>query len=115
MASIAVSARDAQPRRIEAEQGGFFGYLSSPRHNPCELNRKVLLYKQKGDQHNRGVDTLIGVISRSRTVPIPSGTSILLGQVLRITKQTQKCQADFSRACLLRVDGAGHAPPPADS
>jgi hypothetical protein len=32
---------------IEAQQGGFFGYVHSPRQDPCELNRKVKLFKVK--------------------------------------------------------------------
>ena len=32
---------------IEAQQGGFFGYVHSPKQDPCELNRKVKLYKVK--------------------------------------------------------------------
>jgi len=100
MASIA-SARDRATSKvsIEAEQGGFFGYLSSPRHNPCELNRKVLLYKQKGDHQNRGVDTLIGSDLAQPNGPdsqwnVNTNQS---GRFYAFTKQTAQCQADFSR------------------
>jgi hypothetical protein len=39
---------------IQAQQGGFFGFVSSPKHK-CELNRKVKLYKVR-----RGADQKIG-------------------------------------------------------
>jgi hypothetical protein len=39
---------------IQAEQGGFFGFLSSPKHQ-CELNRTVKLYKVR-----RGADQKVG-------------------------------------------------------
>ena len=39
---------------IQAQQGGFFGFLSSPKHQ-CELNRKVNLYKVR-----HGADKKIG-------------------------------------------------------
>lgn len=33
---------------IEAQLGGFFGYVSSPNEEDCEANRTVVLYKVKG-------------------------------------------------------------------
>jgi hypothetical protein len=42
---------------IEAQQGGFFGYVHSPKQDPCELNRKVKLYKVKhGKDQKVGTD-----------------------------------------------------------
>jgi hypothetical protein len=42
---------------IQAEQGGFFGYVHSPKQN-CELNRTVELFKVRaGDDKLIGTDT----------------------------------------------------------
>ena len=42
---------------IEAEQGGFFGYVHSPKQT-CELNRTVQLYKvRSGNDKLMGTDT----------------------------------------------------------
>ncbi len=45
-AAIAIAATPTSVS-IEAQQGGFFGYVHSPRQDPCELNRKVKLFKHK--------------------------------------------------------------------
>jgi hypothetical protein len=44
---------------IQAQQGGFFGYVHS-RKQSCEAGRKVALYRQKGSSPDRSVDDKIG-------------------------------------------------------
>jgi hypothetical protein len=45
---------------IQAQQGGFFGDVHSSKQDPCELNRKVKLFKQTGSVQKPHSDTLIG-------------------------------------------------------
>jgi len=44
---------------IEAQQGGFFGFVSSKKQK-CEAGRKVVLYKQKGGEQQPREDKKIG-------------------------------------------------------
>jgi hypothetical protein len=44
---------------IEAQVGGFFGFVHSRKHS-CENNRTVVLYKQKGSQQRPSHDKRIG-------------------------------------------------------
>lgn len=59
LAAIAL-AGTATKVTIEAQQGGFFGFVHSSKQDPCELNRKVKLYKQTGSVQKPHADTLIG-------------------------------------------------------
>ncbi|MGH2975051.1 MAG: hypothetical protein ACRDLL_09335 [Solirubrobacterales bacterium] len=99
MAAIA-GARDLATTRvsIEAEQGGFFGYLHSPKHNPCELNRSVKLYKQKGDHHDRSVDQLIGSDLAQPNGPDSQWNvnTDKSGKFYAFTKGTSSCKSDYS-------------------
>jgi hypothetical protein len=47
---------------IEAQQGGFFGYVHTKRSasEQCENGRKVVLYKQKGSEQRPRDDKKIG-------------------------------------------------------
>jgi len=47
---------------IQAEQGGFFGYVhtSNSAASQCEANRRVILYKQTGASQHPRLDTKIG-------------------------------------------------------
>jgi hypothetical protein len=62
VAGTAVAATGGTPTKvtIEAQQGGFFGYVHSSKQDPCELNRRVKLFKQTGVQQRPHTDTLIG-------------------------------------------------------
>jgi hypothetical protein len=44
---------------IEAESGGFFGYVKSPKLN-CKAERTVVLYKQLGSKQNPRNDKRVG-------------------------------------------------------
>ncbi|SRR6266487_6547577 len=59
LAAVAL-AGTATKVTIEAQQGGFFGFVHSSKQDPCELNRKVKLYKQKGSEQKPHTDRLIG-------------------------------------------------------
>ncbi len=47
---------------IQAEQGGFFGYVHTKNSaaSQCEANRKVVLYQQTGSSQRPRLDTKIG-------------------------------------------------------
>ena len=62
VAGTAVAATGGIPTKvtIQAQQGGFFGYVHSSKQNPCELNRKVKLFKQTGAQQKPHADMLVG-------------------------------------------------------
>jgi hypothetical protein len=60
LVSIASARAPAKTRvSIEAEQGGFFGFVHSRKHS-CERNRTVVLYKQKGNRQRPSDDKRIG-------------------------------------------------------
>ena len=100
MAAIASAKRPARTKvSIEAQQGGFFGYVHSPKQDPCELNRKVKLYKQKGDHHNRRTDELIGKDTAQPNGP-DSQWSINTnrsGRFYAFTKKVPGCKGAYSR------------------
>jgi hypothetical protein len=54
------SAGTATSVSIKHQSGGFFGYVHSSKQDPCELNRKVYLYKLKGNGYDPANDKLIG-------------------------------------------------------
>ncbi len=94
-------ARDAAKTKvtIEAQVGGFFGYVHSPKQDPCELNRKVKLYKQKGSEQNRRVDEKIG-----SDVAQPNGpdsqwnvNTNKSGKFYAFTKKVPGCKGDYSK------------------
>src|SRR5438309_11571044 len=53
------SSGSATTVTIQAQQGGFFGYVKSS-HQKCEAGRKVVLFKQTGSVPNRSQDIKIG-------------------------------------------------------
>ena len=58
----AASASGPAPTKvlIQAESGGFFGYVKSPKLS-CKSNRKVILYKQLGSKQSPGTDQQVGM------------------------------------------------------
>ena len=61
-ASIALASAAKTKVSIEAEQGGFFGFVHTKRSasEECENGRKVVLYKQKGSEQKPHRDKKIG-------------------------------------------------------
>jgi hypothetical protein len=61
-AGIALGAAAKTKVKIEAQQGGFFGYVHTKNSASakCENGRKVILYKQKGSDQKPRQDTKIG-------------------------------------------------------
>jgi hypothetical protein len=60
-ASTAVAGGGAETKvKIEAESGGFFGYVKSTNTQKCANGRKVTLYEQTGNHQNPKADTKIG-------------------------------------------------------
>ena len=45
---------------IQAESGGFFGYVKSPKLE-CKSERKIVLYKQLGSKPNPATDQQVGM------------------------------------------------------
>lgn len=62
VAGIALAAAAKTKVTIEAQQGGFFGYVHTKQSasEKCENGRKVVLYKQKGSEQKPRQDTKIG-------------------------------------------------------
>lgn len=60
-ASIALAAAAKTKVTIQAQQGGFFGYVHTKKSasEKCENGRKVILYKQKGSEQKPRQDTKI--------------------------------------------------------
>jgi len=61
-ASFAIAEGAKTTVTIQAEQGGFFGYVHTKRSasEKCENGRKVILYKQNGSTQKPSQDTKIG-------------------------------------------------------
>jgi hypothetical protein len=45
---------------IKKQSDGFFGFVDSPKANKCAYNRKVVVYKEKGDSPDPSSDKKIG-------------------------------------------------------
>jgi hypothetical protein len=83
---------------IQAQVGGFFGFVHSPKQS-CESGRKVALFKQKGAQQNLSQDTKIGTDIAQPNGP-DSQWSINTNQpglFYAHVGRTSVCKADFSR------------------
>ena len=78
---------------IEAQSIGFFGYVHSPRQDPCELNRKVKLYKVK-----RGRDLKVGTDIAQPNGPdsMWSINTDLKGRFYAKVRATDSCRAAVS-------------------
>ena len=83
---------------IQAQQGGFFGYVHSSKQS-CESGRRVVLFKQKGDTQRRGVDTKIGT-----DIAQPNGPDSMWsintkrrGDFYAYVSKTSNCKAAYSR------------------
>lgn len=61
-AGIAVASGANTKVTIQAQQGGFFGYVHTKKSasEKCENGRKVILYKQKGSDQKPSQDSKIG-------------------------------------------------------
>ena len=61
-AGIAVASSANTKVTIQAQQGGFFGYVHTKKSasEKCENGRKVILYKQKGSDQKPSQDSKIG-------------------------------------------------------
>ncbi len=100
MAAVTGAREPAKTKvTIHAEAGGFFGYVHSPKQDPCELNRKVKLYKQRGSEQNRRVDKKIGT-----DVAQPNGpdsqwniNTNKSGKFYAFTKRVAGCKGDYSK------------------
>jgi hypothetical protein len=98
VAAIAVTQTPTKVT-IRAQQGGFFGYVHSSKQDPCELNRKVKLFKQRGSSQNPHADTLIGT-----DIAQPNGSDSMWsintskhGEFYARTPATATCAAGTSK------------------
>lgn len=87
--------------KIKAESDGFFGYVKSSDPNHCANNRKVVVYKQKGEAPDRSVDQKIG-----SDLAQPNGDKYMWstgntgkphGDYYAFAKSTSKCKPDYSK------------------
>jgi hypothetical protein len=62
LAGSALAADAPTQVTIQAQQGGFFGYVHTRNSAAaqCEANRRVVLYKQTGQSQHPRLDTRIG-------------------------------------------------------
>lgn len=93
------SATTATKVTIEAQQGGFFGYVKSSKGS-CEAGRKVTLYKQKGVSRNRGVDKRVGTDTAQPNGPhsMWSINTDLTGKFYVYVSPTSGCAAAYSNS-----------------
>ncbi len=98
--AIAGGKADTQVK-IKAQSDGFFGYVKSSDPNHCANNRKVVVYKQKGDAPDRQADQKIG-----SDLAQPNGDKYMWstgntgkphGDYYAFAKSTPKCKADYSK------------------
>ncbi len=83
---------------IEAQVGGFFGFVKSSKPNKCANNRVVSLYKQRGSHPDPSHDTKIGTDPAQPNGDgymwsINAGSS---GRFYARVKAKQGCKGDIS-------------------
>ena len=89
---------------IRHQQGGFFGFVKSDKPNKCSNNRKVILYKMKGDSPKPRNDAKLG-----NDVAQPNGdgymwsinTKAHRGDFYARARAIPGCQQDISRVISL--------------
>lgn len=99
MAGIALADAARTKVTIEAQSGGFFGYVHSSRQERCENGRNVGLFKQRGDHHRLRHDTKIGTDTAQPNGP-DSMWSINTDKQGRFYAHVGKkpgCKSDFSK------------------
>jgi hypothetical protein len=99
MAGIALADAANTRVTIEAQSGGFFGYVHSSRQERCENGRNVGLFKQQGDHHRPRHDTKIGTDTAQPNGP-DSMWSINTDKQGRFYAHVGKkpgCKSDFSK------------------
>ena len=99
MAGIALADAARTKVTIEAQSGGFFGYVHSSRQERCENGRNVGLFKQHGDHHRLRHDTKIGTDTAQPNGP-DSMWSINTDKQGRFYAHVGKkpgCKSDFSK------------------
>jgi len=96
-ASTAIAGGTRSKVSIEAQQGGFFGFVHS-KDQSCEAGRKVTLYKQKGSEQRPRDDTKIG-----KDIAQPNGPDAMWsintdksGKFYAKAAETSSCHKAFS-------------------
>jgi hypothetical protein len=96
-AGIAAASGAKTKVTIQAQQGGFFGFVHSKKQN-CEAGRKVVLYKQNGGEQKPSDDTKIG-----HDIAQPNGPDSMWsintnksGKFYAKAVETPKCHKAFS-------------------
>lgn len=85
---------------IKAENGDFSGVLRSSRPLRCADERKVIVFKQKGDQQNPSVDDQIASDTASLSgdrYEWSTGNTGVFGKVYALVRRTPDCKADTSK------------------
>jgi hypothetical protein len=87
---------------IQAESGGFFGYVFSPKPQKCANNRVVKLYKQKGAHQSPSTDPRIGSDiaqpNGDRFMWSTGNTGFAPGKFYARAGRTTGCKADSSKS-----------------
>ena len=99
MAGIALADAARTKVTIEAQSGGFFGYVHSSRQERCENGRNVGLFKQQGDHHRLRHDTKIGTDTAQPNGPdsMWSINTDKQGRFYAHVGRKPGCKSDFSK------------------
>lgn len=97
VASAAAADGTKSKVTIEAQTGGFFGYVHSS-DSSCESGRKVVLYKQKGSEQKPSKDVKIGTDIAQPNGPdsMWSINTAKQGNFYAKVGPTASCQKDLS-------------------
>ncbi len=86
---------------IKGHEGDYYGYVKSSKPNKCANNRKVLVYKLKGNGYDPGSDQKIG-----SDIAQANGDGYMWsignsgfkhGNFYAYAKKTSKCKSAFSK------------------
>ena len=99
--AFAATASAATPTEvtIEAQSGGFFGYVKSSKQS-CENDRKVVVYKRLGDSPDPSTDKKVGMDTSAPNGPdgmwSTGNSGQTKGKFYAQVKKTNDCQGDLS-------------------
>ena len=87
------------PVTIRAEGSDYFGPVRSTRPARCADGRKIVLYKQKGDEQSPSDDTKIGMDTAEKNgdrYVWSTGNTGIYGKIYARAGRTEGCKADTS-------------------
>jgi hypothetical protein len=85
---------------IKAENGDFSGVLKSSRPRVCARDRKVIVFKQLGQEQDPSVDDKVASDTASRSgdrYEWSTGNTGVFGKVYSLVRRTPECKPDASK------------------